>query len=217
MLAAGGDIAHRLLEGGAIGDLVGGHAELRADGIGELAAHQAHRRRHRMAGLEAAHHDLQRPRQLLAEQLGAAARHDLQIEERDYDRGRQPGGDGQQRLVRAHEGEAGPDQAKGGDVERPFAWFVGKSRAQHQLGQEADPALPVLLQAPLLAQLQHQLAQGGRALGRGQAPVHHPLGGAHPHQAPGGLSRREHRREQQQQEGGLRVQQEGGKVHGAVC
>ena len=71
---------------GAIGDLVGGHAELRADRIGHLAAHQVDGGRHRVAGLE-------RLRTMISSACGswkpsALARffsHELQIEDRAAD------------------------------------------------------------------------------------------------------------------------------------
>ena len=77
--------ADGLLQGGAIGDLVGGHAELRADRVGHLAADQGDGGGHRVAGLQAADDDLQRLRQLEAQRLGARSGLELQVDDRPAD------------------------------------------------------------------------------------------------------------------------------------
>ena len=57
---AGVKVAHRRFQIGAVGDLVGDDAELAADRIGHFASHHVDGDRHRMAGAQAAHDDVER-------------------------------------------------------------------------------------------------------------------------------------------------------------
>ncbi len=213
MLAALGDIADRLLEGGPIGDLVAGHAEFRADRVGHLAADQGDGRGHRVAGLQAADHHLQRLGQLQPEHLGAALGLDLQVDERrDQARG-EAGPEADQSVVGEGIAEQADGEADHQQVQAPFLRVVLHARADDQVGQVAAPALAVLLEPALLAQLQHQLAQRLGAFGGGEPAVDHALGRVQPHQAVDRLPRREHGGEDQDQERKLRVDR--GQVHGA--
>ena len=54
------EVAHRRFQIRSVGDLVGHHAELAADRIGHFAAHHVDGDRHRMAGAQAAHDDVER-------------------------------------------------------------------------------------------------------------------------------------------------------------
>ena len=68
------EIAHRGFEIGAIGDLVGDDAELAADRIRHLARHHGDRDRHRVAGAQAAHDDVEARRGTARRISSAAAR-----------------------------------------------------------------------------------------------------------------------------------------------
>ena len=72
------EVAHRRLEIGAVGDLVGDDAEFGADRVGHLARHHRDRDRHRMAGAQAAHDDVDGVGKLRAELLLAALAHESQ-------------------------------------------------------------------------------------------------------------------------------------------
>ena len=63
------EIAHRGFEIGAVGDLVGDDAEFAADRIGHFAPDHGDGDRHRMAGAQAAHDDVERVGELGAEFL----------------------------------------------------------------------------------------------------------------------------------------------------
>src|SRR6185437_3075005 len=60
-------IAHRRFEVGAVGDFVGDDTEFRADRIGQFARHHGNGDRHRMAGAERAHDDVDGVGKLRAE------------------------------------------------------------------------------------------------------------------------------------------------------
>ena len=66
---AGIEVAHRGFQIGAVGDLVGHDAELAADRIGHFAPHHGDGDRHRMAGAQAAHDDVERVGELGGEFL----------------------------------------------------------------------------------------------------------------------------------------------------
>ncbi len=125
-------------------------------------------------GLEAADHDFQGVGQLLAQLLGPSLGHEHQVEIGHDDRREDAGGQGEQGLVGDHEDQHGRRQADASDIGDPLARLVDDAGAQHEAGEEAGAALAVLLEAPLLAQLQHQLAQRPGSLRRGKAPVHSP-------------------------------------------
>ena len=82
-------IAHRRLEIGAIGDFVGHDAEFTADRIGHFASDHGDGDRHRMAGAQAAHDDIERIGELGAEFLLPPRAQHAQHEVRQHSRAEQ--------------------------------------------------------------------------------------------------------------------------------
>ena len=199
MAAAFGHPLHGLLQGGAVGDLVGGHAEFGAHRIGHLAAHQGHGGRHRVAGLQRADDHLQGLGQLEAEGRAPAAGLELQHGQRDQRAAKDgPAGQPERRLGQEPD-QKGAKQGGGAHIGQPFPLVVGQAGGDDQVRQPAQPFGPAAAggETPLFAQLHHQGRDAIDPAGDREATVYLLLLGGHAQQPDQALGGGEHRQPDQ--------------------
>src|SRR4051812_38614984 len=85
------EVAHRGLDIGAVGDLVGRDAKLGPDRIRQFLCDEADRHRYRMPGAQRAHDDVHRVRKLSCEFVMAPLAHEQQRRERQSEAGKKAG------------------------------------------------------------------------------------------------------------------------------